>query len=214
MTYKVELIDRKDPLAQLEASKLSINDSFYDLLNETKGFTYQVTLKILLKKCRINEIKFSPVYFNSATKTVINNKFVLDGAFREILCSIENWINEESGWVIESIQSQCINISTYRPLFGSSYVSFPPELEKSKKGYINIKNDNQNYLSWCHISSPIKIHPEITTRFYKKLINDIDYKGIDFSVSKKDFSRIEVKNCICINIFCYEEKLTYSTFFS
>ena len=134
MTYKVELIDRKDPLAQLEASKLSINDSFYDLLNETKGFTYQVTLKILLKKCRINEIKFSPVYFNSATKTVINNKFVLDGAFREILCSIENWINEESGWVIESIQSQCINISTYRPLFGSSYVSFPPELEKSKKG--------------------------------------------------------------------------------
>ena len=61
--------------------------------------------------------------------------------------------------------------------------------------------------------SPIKIHPEITTRFYKKLINDIDYKGIDFSVSKKDFSRIEVKNCICINIFCYEEKLTYSTFY-
>ena len=134
MTYKVELIDKKDPLAKLEASKLSINDSFYDLLNETKGFTYQVTLKILLKKYRINVIKFSPVYFNSATKTVINNKFVLDGAFREILCSIENWINEKSGWVIESIQSQCINISTYRPLFGSSYVSFPPELEKSKKG--------------------------------------------------------------------------------
>ena len=48
MTYKVKLIDRKDPLAQLEASKLSINDSLYDLLNETKGFTYQVTLKILL----------------------------------------------------------------------------------------------------------------------------------------------------------------------
>ena len=26
---------------------------------------------------------------------------------------------------------------------------------------------------------------------------------------KKDFNKIEVKNKICINSFCYEEKLTY-----
>ena len=28
-------------------------------------------------------------------------------------------------------------------------------------------------------------------------------------MSKKDFNKIEVKNKICINAFCYEEKLTY-----
>ena len=33
-SYKIEIIDRKDPLAQLEASKSSIEDLFKDLLNE------------------------------------------------------------------------------------------------------------------------------------------------------------------------------------
>ena len=36
MLYKVEIIQRKDPVVPLEASKASINDLFSDLLNETK----------------------------------------------------------------------------------------------------------------------------------------------------------------------------------
>ena len=40
MTYKVELIDKKDPLSQLEASKSSIKDLLNDLLDETNGFMY------------------------------------------------------------------------------------------------------------------------------------------------------------------------------
>ena len=38
MSYKVEIIERKDPMVQLEAIKSSIEDLFSDLLfNETKG---------------------------------------------------------------------------------------------------------------------------------------------------------------------------------
>ena len=40
MSYKVEIIEKKDPTVQLEASKLSILDLFNDLLNETKDFNY------------------------------------------------------------------------------------------------------------------------------------------------------------------------------
>ena len=50
MSYKVKIIERKDPIVQLEASKSSIKDLFSDLLNETKGFKYQITVKVLLKK--------------------------------------------------------------------------------------------------------------------------------------------------------------------
>ena len=51
MSYKVEIIDKKDPLAQLEeASKWIIKDLFNDILHEKKGFNYQITVKILLKK--------------------------------------------------------------------------------------------------------------------------------------------------------------------
>ena len=49
MSYKVEIIERKEPTTQLEASKSSIKDLFSDLLNETKGFKYQITLKVMLK---------------------------------------------------------------------------------------------------------------------------------------------------------------------
>ena len=49
MSYKVEIIEKKDPIVQLEASKSSIKNLFSDLLNETKGFKYQITVKVLLK---------------------------------------------------------------------------------------------------------------------------------------------------------------------
>ena len=49
MSYKVEIIEKKDPIKQLEASKSSIKDLLSDLLNETKGFKYQITLKVMLK---------------------------------------------------------------------------------------------------------------------------------------------------------------------
>ena len=35
VSYKVELVEKKDPIEQLEASKSSIKDLFRDLLNET-----------------------------------------------------------------------------------------------------------------------------------------------------------------------------------
>ena len=54
MSYKVKIVGRKDPIVELEASKSSIKDLFSDLLNETKGFKYQITVKVLLKKYKPN----------------------------------------------------------------------------------------------------------------------------------------------------------------
>ena len=134
MPYKVEIVNKKDLIVQLEASKASIKDLFNDLLNETKGFKYQITLKFLLKKHKPNgAIEFAPVYFNSSTKTVINHRYELDQSFQEIWYRIDSWINRGSGWIIELIESQCINISTYRPLEGSSYIDLPIELKHPKK---------------------------------------------------------------------------------
>ena len=52
MSYKVEIIDRKDLIVQLEASKSSIKDLFSDLLHEKKDFKYEITVKVLLKNTR------------------------------------------------------------------------------------------------------------------------------------------------------------------
>ena len=39
MSYKVEIVEKKYPLIQVEASKTSIKDLFKDLSDETKEFT-------------------------------------------------------------------------------------------------------------------------------------------------------------------------------
>ena len=68
---------------------------FNDLLSETKGFKYQITVKVLLKKYKPNEeIEFTPAYFNSSTKTIINNRFKSEHAFQELLYRIDAWINK------------------------------------------------------------------------------------------------------------------------
>ena len=46
ISYKVEIIGGRVLIVQLEASKSSIKDLFNNLLNETKGFKYQITAKV------------------------------------------------------------------------------------------------------------------------------------------------------------------------
>ena len=173
MSYKVEIIEKKDPIVQLEASKSSIKDLFSNILNETKGFKYQITVKVLLKKYRLNgEIEFAPVYFDSVTKTVINHRFRLENSLQEILYLIDVWINEGSGWIVESVESQYINISTYRLLSRSSYINLPEKLKSPKKGLINIKNKDEKCFLWCHVRhiDPSKEHPELE-KLIKNLLN-------------------------------------------
>ena len=95
---RYEIINSKDRLAQLETSKSSTEDLFKDLLNEMKRFKYQIKVTVLLCKHKQNgDIEYAPVYFNSATKTMINSdKYDLDKIFQEILYRIDNWINEGS----------------------------------------------------------------------------------------------------------------------
>ena len=62
VSYKFEILERKDPILQLEAIKLNIKNLFSDVLNETKGFKYQITVKVLLKKYKHNKkIEFAQV---------------------------------------------------------------------------------------------------------------------------------------------------------
>ena len=105
-----------------------------DLLNETKGFKYQITITVISKNTnlmhKLNLYQFISI---QKKKTVINHKLVSKMFFKKILYRIYNWINEGSGCSVELIVSQYINVSTYRPLSGSSYVKLPSKLSSLKK---------------------------------------------------------------------------------
>ena len=46
------------------------------------------------------------------------------------------------------------------------------------------------------------------------MISDLDYEGIKFPVSRRDYCKIERQNNICINVVCYENILTYLIYVS
>ena len=95
-------------------------------------------------------------------------------------------------------------------------MKLPAELKSPKKGLIRIKNNNQKSFLWCYVRqiNPAKIHPERITWEDKKLVNILNYDGIEFSVQEKDFSKIEKKNNIFINMFCCENKLVFPIYIS
>ena len=130
----MQIIGSEYPLIQLETTKSSNEDLFKDLLYKTKDFKYQIIVQVLLSKHKGNgDIEFSPVYLNFTTKTVINLRYDIDKSFQEVLCRIDNWINEGSGWLTESVDAEDANISVFSPLSGSTYIKLSCRLKNSMK---------------------------------------------------------------------------------
>ena len=135
--------------------------------------------------------------------------FRLEKSFEEILYMIDVWINNGYGWIIELIERQYINISTYRPLSESSYMDLPVELRSPRKGVINIKNKDEKCFLWCHVRhiNLLNKHPEGILKNDKKIAEKLNYDGIAFPMHENDFNKIETKNNICINVFAYDNRL-------
>ena len=48
----------------------------------------------------------------------------------------------------------------------------------------------------------------------KEIVSDLDYDGIEFPVQEKDFSKIETKNNMSINVFGYKKGLIFPIYVS
>ena len=80
------------------------------------------------------------------------------------------------------------------------------ELRNPNKGLINMKNKDEEYFRWCHIRhlNPQAEHPERIKKEDKKMINELNYDGINFPLSQKHYNKVVKQNSIRINVFGYE----------
>ena len=85
------------------------------------------------------------------------------------------------------MNGEYVNISIYSPLSRSPYIEFPVKLRDAIKGQINIKNNDDKCLLWHHIRhlNPLKANPEKITIADRNMVNDVDYEGIEFPISKR-----------------------------
>ena len=214
-SYGIELQDNLNPLNHFTKTKTLVKSHLEDLLKDMKGFKFIETLEVTFGKDTIDSKTgkrvsiYKTAFFNSKAKTITKANDIeheLSMSRQEILSVIDQWVSEGSGWVIDRIDIHYINVTTYTPLHGSSYIELPTELRNPKKGLINIKNKDDECFRWCHIrhSNPQTEHPERIKKEDKKMINELNYDGINFPVSQKHYNKVEKQN-IRINVFSYEK---------
>ena len=140
-SFGIKIINKNEPIIQLNSTIDSVASLLKKQLNEMKGIKHIETLKLTFKKTTIdadkNEPKmiFKTAYFNSKAKTIINENETnesIQTSNEQILNGIAVWLSGGSGWTVESIDDQYINIVRYKPLKGSSYIELSPELRRIK----------------------------------------------------------------------------------
>ena len=179
-----------------------------------KGIKFIESIVITLKKMSKDETIYKTLPFFSKPQTIINDTEILEAlqsAKDQILNIIAKWISEGSGWTMESVDNNYLNIVEYKPMKGSSYIKLPSELDNPKKGLINLKNNDNECFRWCHIRrlNPQDKDPQRIKKSDKEYINKLDYSGIEFPVTVKQYNKIEKQNEININVFGYEYKQPY-----
>ena len=153
---------------------------------------------------------YKTAFFSGKAKTItkaIDIEHEPSMSRQEIMNMIDKWVSEGSGWVIDSINNHYINVTTYKPLNGLSYIELSIKLQNSAKGLINIKNKDNECFRWCHVRhlNPQKKDPQRIKKGDKQLIGGLNYKGIEFPVSQKHYNKVEKQNNTVINVFGYEK---------
>ena len=218
-SYEIGLTNRQDPLIQLQNTRSVIKNNLLKVLNEMKGLKFNEMLKITFEKHKGDELIEEEAYLIAKTQTLTNELEItnlLQITQQQIVNKIQRWISKGSGWIIKSVDGHFINIVKYRPLRGSSYIPLPEELRHPAKGIINIKNNDNECFRWCHIRHllPQNKNPQRIKECDKKYVEKLDYSGIEFPVSVKQYNKIEKQNNIRVNVFGYEEGQRYPIYLS
>ena len=214
--YEIELQDNLNPLKHFTKTRPRTESHLEDLLKTMKGFKFIETLEVTFEKDTIDSKTgkrvsiYKTAFFNGKAKTITKVDDIepeLNTSRQEILNVIDKWVSEGSGWVIDRIDSHYLNVTLYKPLNGSSYIELPTELRNSKKGLINMKNKDDECFRWCHIRhlNPQIKYPERIKKEDKKMINELNYDGINFPLSQKHYNKVEKQNNIRNNVFGYED---------
>ena len=211
--YDIELQDNLNPLNHFMKTRPLTESHLEDLLKTMKGFKFIETLEVTFEKDTIDSKTgkrvsiYKTAFLNGKAKTITKANDIeheLSMSRQEILNTIDKWVSEGSGWVIDRIDSHYINVTLYKPLNGSSYIEMPTELRNSKKGLINMKNEDEECFRWCHIRhlNPQIKYPERIKKEDKKMMN---YDGIDFPLSQNP--TIKSKNRTASESMCLVMKM-------
>lgn len=153
-SYEIGIKSNFSALEQLQNTRVAISRYFGDIFNQLGRFKFVETLVVNFVKPGNNEENRDSVFINSSPQTVINPMDylpTLNMFQQQIIARIGKWINQGSGYVIDGVSERYINVVEDDPLRENSYIPLPPELQHSRKGFINMENEDDECFRWCHV---------------------------------------------------------------
>lgn len=112
-----------------------------------------------------------------------------------------------SGFTLSAINELNIQVSSFQPFPGSSYIELPKFL-KDKHAIINVKNNDNECFKYAVLSAlyPQKNNTQLVST-YKRLTHTLNFDGIQFPVDLKDITKFEHQNpTISINVYMFDDK--------
>ena len=83
-----------------------------------------------------------------------------------------------------------VDIATYQPLGGRSYLPLPEYLH-AKKAIVNVKDEDNQCLKWALLSAlhPAETHPHRVSK-YAPYAQDLDFTDVDFPATLADIAKV------------------------
>ena len=133
-------------------------------------------------------------------------------AIEGIKGDIEEFTNQGSGWVYQSVENFRVYLFDYTAIRGGSYILTPPSLRK-KQAIVNVKNNDEYCFLWSIVAAlhPAEEHADRISN-YRKYMRELNRSSLTFPVHPKhDLKGFEDDNDLSINVYCYEDEVVAPT---
>ena len=155
--YSIDMlsVDQTDILKTLREYILSLRAKLDEALEEKRAIKYTVSIHVLFHQSIDKDfLTEPPIVLRAPTRELLRSSPTtgLEDTFANLLQQIDEFQDQGSGWVLNSILRLDLDIVEYHPLQASSYIPLPDEIA-NKKAVVNIRNKKDNKcLLWSVIA--------------------------------------------------------------
>jgi len=207
---------QRNILAFFKSMERSISEILLNKLENFTGVKWYMTVHLIMS--RINErneiVRISP-FVRCLPQALIHSDQIeqqMAECFKQLYTSIEDFNEEGSGWVLESIEHLEVNIVPYKPLMGGERkgAKILPEWIVRKKAVLNITSFLGGIEDvYCFAYSMLahkfpRVRPRGRAESYAKYWSAYDWSMISFPTSLKQIKKFETANNIAINVLGLE----------
>ena len=197
----------KDPILLFEQVKPIFEETLEHDLHSLGSLKYSVGLEAVFVKDSLDgspTFTDPPTRFYTEQKAILNKDDIdLSKEFSVLVARIEDFVQNGSGWKINTLKTLWLDVAKYEPIKGSSYLPLPDSL-KNKRAVINVKNDDDHCLRYALRVAlfPTNNRPERLSSYTKN--DGLNFEGIESPTPVSQLSKVETLNNLAINVYGWE----------